>query len=513
MKRIPAYLWVLPALLPVLLLRDFTPNHELRYLSIADEALRDGTFFTFSHQGEPYADKPPLYFWLVMLCKALFGEYRMWFLGLCSLLPAFAVVRTMDGWVSTEADEAQRLTGRWMMLTCGLFLGMALYLRMDMLMCMFIVLSLRTFHRMYRSEGKPSRKDAWLFAFYVFMALFSKGPVGILVPLLGTLAFLLLEGRIRTAGRYWGWRTWTLLLGGCLLWFGAVWWEGGWAYLDNLLFHQTVDRAVNSFHHQRPFYYYLVSVWYSLAPWSLLVVGLMVAALCRRRVGTELERLFFTVTGVTFVMLSCISSKVEVYLLPAFPFMVYGALLCLPRFARSGWTRAAVALPAVAFACVLPAGAVVSQVKPGVVPPSVWIWAAAAALTAGGVVSLIFLLRRRDVHRGIRSLAVGLMAALFLGGWSLPELNANLGYGALCREGEKAAREQGVDTFYTWRLSRSVGMDVYLHRPVREVPPEEAAGMRGFVYMLPAKRLGDLPPEWRSLPVRRVGKYAFVVVR
>ena len=30
------------ALLPVMILRDFTPSNELRYLSIADEALRDG---------------------------------------------------------------------------------------------------------------------------------------------------------------------------------------------------------------------------------------------------------------------------------------------------------------------------------------------------------------------------------------------------------------------------------------------------------------------------------------
>ena len=34
------YLGLCAALIPVLLLRDFTPSNELRYLSIADEALR-----------------------------------------------------------------------------------------------------------------------------------------------------------------------------------------------------------------------------------------------------------------------------------------------------------------------------------------------------------------------------------------------------------------------------------------------------------------------------------------
>lgn len=41
------------ALLPVMILRDFTPSNELRYLSIADEALRDGHLFAFSTTGCP----------------------------------------------------------------------------------------------------------------------------------------------------------------------------------------------------------------------------------------------------------------------------------------------------------------------------------------------------------------------------------------------------------------------------------------------------------------------------
>ena len=40
-KNNAVYLIVLAALLPVLLLRDYTPSNELRYLSIVDEALRE----------------------------------------------------------------------------------------------------------------------------------------------------------------------------------------------------------------------------------------------------------------------------------------------------------------------------------------------------------------------------------------------------------------------------------------------------------------------------------------
>ncbi len=51
------FLFVLLALFPMFLLRDFTPSNELRYLSIADEAIRDGHLFAFYDHGVQYADK------------------------------------------------------------------------------------------------------------------------------------------------------------------------------------------------------------------------------------------------------------------------------------------------------------------------------------------------------------------------------------------------------------------------------------------------------------------------
>ena len=43
------------ALLPVMIFRDFSPRNELRYLTIVDEALSSGSFWTFTFEGEPYA--------------------------------------------------------------------------------------------------------------------------------------------------------------------------------------------------------------------------------------------------------------------------------------------------------------------------------------------------------------------------------------------------------------------------------------------------------------------------
>ena len=47
MMKITRYLLFFACFIPLLYFRDFTPNNELKYLSIADEALREGHWFTF----------------------------------------------------------------------------------------------------------------------------------------------------------------------------------------------------------------------------------------------------------------------------------------------------------------------------------------------------------------------------------------------------------------------------------------------------------------------------------
>ncbi len=319
MKDKQLYIIWFIALLPLMILRDYTPNNELRYLSIVDEALKNGNFFTFTNQGEIYADKPPLYFWLMMAGKTLLGGHRMWFLSLLSFIPALVVMMTMAKWLRKEESRNQP-EALLMLMTGGLFAGLAIIIRMDMLMVMFITLSLYTFSRSIR--GRQKKGDYYLFPLYLFLALFSKGPVGILVPLLSTLLFLLHRGEIHTWERYWGWKSMLVLLTGCSIWFAGVYLEGGNSYLNNLLIHQTVGRGgINSFHHKEPFYYYFITIWYSLAPWMFFSIGLIIAGMIRKKIQTDTERFFLTIIISTFIMLSIISSKLAVYMLPALPFL------------------------------------------------------------------------------------------------------------------------------------------------------------------------------------------------
>lgn len=388
------YVLAAVAMLPALLLRDVTPDNELRYFSIADEALRNGSVWCFANHGEIYADKPPMYLWLVMASRWLFGQNCAWFLGLFSLVPMLLVGRVMNGMAKPWLDLPRRQAALLMLFTCGFFPGLALTLRMDMLLTLFIVLALREAFRM--AQGRPSRRHEAMLGLFTFLALFVKGPYGVLIPLLGSAAYLLSVGRFKLMRRIWGWPAWAVLIGGCAVWFGGVYAEGGTDYLNNLLFHQTVDRARNAFTHDWPWWYYCVCVWYVMAPWSVFILWETIAKRHTALRG-DFRKLTSAVFAITFVMLSCVSSKLQVYLLPAIPFGVYFG----------------------------------------------------ASLMSG-----------KGLLKAVRIIAFAIFGLLFCASWALPQLNKYIGYGEVCGEvaalgpdavyvDSEVRRGENIDAYFT----------------------------------------------------------------
>lgn len=332
------FIFLAICLLPVMVLRDFTPTNELKYLSIADEAIANGNFFAFYNHGIPYADKPPLYFWIIMLCRVIFGRHSMLALSLFSFIPALVIIWIMDKWVRLESSS-DRGAAALMLATSAMFVGTAVFVRMDMLMTMFIVLALWSFYRMYEGEA-DYRKQSVLMPVWIFLALFTKGPVGLLMPPVVILCFLLAKKDMPNAEKYLGWKTWGIIAGLTALWILGAWLDGGKEYIDNLLFHQTLDRAVNAFHHKKPFWFYFTTLSYLTAPYCVLTLGAFIASLWKIKAGadrrSDSEILFLCAIASVFVMLSAFSSKLSIYMLPIIPFMVY----LFPEVERrTGWKK------------------------------------------------------------------------------------------------------------------------------------------------------------------------------
>lgn len=465
--KIKGYLLLILAFLPLLYFRDFTPNNELKYLSIADEALRNGNWLTFTNHGIPYADKPPLYFWIIMAGKYLLGSHHMWFLGLFSLLPALLILHILSRWLRPFIDPRDALTAELMLMTTGLFAGSAFVLRMDMLMSLFIFLSLYTFYKIYSRQFR--KRDKILLPVYIFLALFTKGPVGILMPFASIVCYLFLQKKLRTFGTYFGFLQWAILLGLCLLWFIGVYAEGGKAYLDNLLFKQTVHRAVDSFHHKEPFWYYLRTIWYSLAPWSLFYITILFIGIRNKLTGGEIEKFFLTVLTVTFFMLSIFSSKLDIYLLPLFPFFTGLAFLLLPRI-RVRVLYFTLILPALLLLLAFPASYFLFS-RTGL-PYPVLLQLTLFLLFAASALALRALYRH-NFRQAIHCLSMGILLGLFIGGFALPSLNKHIGFGELCQKAREIAAEHHIHSFCYFNLRSGENMDVYLDQEIQKLEMPE----------------------------------------
>ena len=516
-KKTLLFAILLLALLPIMLLRDFTPDNELRYLSIANEALSNHTFFAFTNHGVAYADKPPFYLWLVMLLRWVLGSHQMWALSLLSLIPAGIIACIMDKWVERELNPQQRSTAFVLLLSTGLFLGAALTVRMDMLMCLFIILAMHSFWRMLNTSPQQQHKQQWLFAFYTFMALFTKGPFGVLFPLLTSVVFLLYLRQPRKLTWVLGWRTWTVLIAGCAIWWGLTYAEGGADYLNNLLFHQTVDRAVNAFHHKRPFYYYLVCLWYCLAPWVVYVV---VSLLRSWRISHTRSALYdyFLLSSITIiVVLSCVSSKLQIYMLPAIPLLVYAAALNLKNDCKQTWCKICLAIPATIFTLALPALIIYICIAKSAMPIPFVGYAATTLLSIGGSYALYVLCKQnaqQATYKSIHTLAFTLFATLFVGGFALIPFDSYVGYRALSKKALEVSHQTGIERITTFELKNANDMDVYVGHnvdtwPLHEVPIDSLN--RPTLLLAPTNKLNKLHLPHKE--TETVGPYAIVIVK
>ncbi len=499
------FVFTFVCLFPVMLTRDFTPSNDLRYLSIADEALADGHIFAFYNHGLAYADKPPLYFWIVMLCRLLFGHHSCLALSMFSLIPAFVITGIMDKWVMKGRSAMDRMALAGMTLTCVMFLGTMIVLRMDMLMCMFIVLALWTFYRMY--TGEVARKsDSVMLPVWIFLALFTKGPVGLLMPPLSIAVFLIVKRDWKGFGKYLGLKTWGIIAGLAAIWIGCVWIEGGPEYINNLLVKQTVGRAVNAFTHAKPFWFYLVAIIWCLAPYSLLLIGSFIASLLPdRKTGAEkafgtaqpksgvpdtskaagqskqkrsnLEILFLCTIISTVAMLSSFSSKLPIYLVPVLPFCVYLFPIVLDRIGERGWMRRSVGIFSIIFTVIGFAAALILLGATHIPAADdllaeypfareVPVINGVILLTLSNALGAFFLIKRKVWNILALLLGAGLFLAVFSASAVVKDINPYIGYGAIC-----AKVPEGTDVATVF-LHRPENIDAYIGRQITDYGKE-----------------------------------------
>ncbi|HEY5807450.1 MAG TPA: glycosyltransferase family 39 protein [Povalibacter sp.] len=332
-------------------LRDPWPADEPRFALVARDMVATHQWLIPYVGGDVYADKPPLFFWLIALGLSVTGSLRLAFL-LPSLLAGV-------GCVVLIYDLARRLWNREVGLAAGLallfsvqFVWQARQAQIDATLCFFTTLSLYSLLR-HCLLGPDWKWYAMGWAAAGF-GIITKG-VGFL-PLLVLIPYALSRRggwSPRPAARG-GWR-WAIgpvaLLAAVCVWLVPMLLAARGdpalqAYRDEILFRQTVGRYTQAWHHHKPFWYFIVNVIPALwAPLTILLPWLVPRwrASLRERDLRILLPLAWVVLVVLFF--SCSTGKRGVYVLPALPALVLAAAPYLASIAQRRavqWTLFAV---------------------------------------------------------------------------------------------------------------------------------------------------------------------------
>ncbi len=291
-------------------------NHGyIRYAEVAREMIRSGEWVVPHHNGEIYLDKPPLLFWLIGIPAFLYGRVTPFIALLPSVLAAWIGVLFVFFWAKrVYGSDKAGLISAGILLSAHQYFFEARLAKTDILLCVFILLSLYFFHRGYGEPGRRRYLFHGLSFFSMGLGILTKGPFGFFIPMLVMAVFLIKERR---------WKVWIskpFLLGYAILALVVLPWVV--LFIDRVGFLETIKllRETQILTRRAPFYFYFIQIFGEFAPWSVLLPFLFFYLWKERnRLWHSEESLFVIWFIVLFVLLTLFKYRVARYLLPVLP--------------------------------------------------------------------------------------------------------------------------------------------------------------------------------------------------
>lgn len=308
----------------------FNPDEAL-YAEPAREMLDTGEYITTLLNYDVRFTKPPLVIWGMAVSYLIFGvnEFAARFIGACC-----GVLLIASTYLFTEKylDQKQAVVASLTLATAPLFVGTAREAITDMPLSLFMAGAMMSFFLANKEKNSFWAYSAW---FLTGLAVMTKGPVGLLLPLiiLGVYHFLT---------RQWTnvFNTYKVVPGLFIValialpWFVLEIYLTKGAYFHEFIMKENIARFTSNVDsHKAPFWYHLAAVMGGYFPWSLILPAALWSAVCPLKgpVSTILTRasrlsdqeklilycLLWSIITVGFFSLSV--SKLLPYTVPAFP--------------------------------------------------------------------------------------------------------------------------------------------------------------------------------------------------
>lgn len=332
---VAAMLFTAMMLLPMAALVPFNTKGEPREAIVALSMLLSGDWVLPVSFGADIPYKPPFLAWMIALFSLPAGHVTEFTSRLPSVIAAVALAGTVVSFARRDMgwSAGRSLCAALLTLTCVEVWRNAGVCRVDMVLTAAITGATVTLARLAMRGGFMRFVGATAL---MTVAVLTKGPVGMVLPclIIAVWAFaarlrqrriLALAGIVALAALV------SLVLPGW--WYYEAYLQGGEEFY-RLAMEENVGRMTGTMSyasHENPWYYNLITLVAGLAPYTLLL--LLRAARVRRSQLSghkpgQGAMLCIVAATVTLVFYTIPASKRSVYLLPMYPFLALGILVC-----------------------------------------------------------------------------------------------------------------------------------------------------------------------------------------
>jgi len=300
-----------------------TDADEAFYAEAAREMVESGDLVTPFYNYETRFQKPILYYWLTAATYGATGGpgeagARLW-----AALSGLGLVLVTAACARRWFDDGVALLAGAIVATSFGYFSIGRMALPDLPLTLFITAAIWAGWVAMLERGRHQRRWVLLSAVALALGFLTKGPVGVVIPVLVLVPVVLMERRtlnLRPSDLVAGAIAFAVL---ALPWYAVMWIRHGDGYLEGFFLGDNLERfATARFNDPRPWWFYLPVVLGGLLPWTPLMlvwVHPVWRFLTRRKdIGTiDLRLLLWAILPLVFYSLSV--GKQPRYVLPVLP--------------------------------------------------------------------------------------------------------------------------------------------------------------------------------------------------
>jgi 4-amino-4-deoxy-L-arabinose transferase-like glycosyltransferase len=318
-KKEKLLLWILPILSIFLYFYklgapSLFETDEVIYSQVAREIVRSGDWLTLHLFGHNWFIHPPFYMWLTAISSYIFGvnefNTRIW-----SAIFAVGLIYVTYLLGNKMFKDGVGILAAFILATSLQYILQARMAIFDIPLVFFEMLALLFFFHWL--EDKLPRYY-YLFFLSMGLAVCMKGPIGILLPLLVIIPFLLLTGRLNALFNL-------MFIPGLIITylFGGTWYTAeaiihGKVFIDSVFGFYLIGRYLTTIEqHYGPWYFYLPVMIIGFLPW-ISFLPYSIAYQWRNR-GDNNNMFSMMWMGIVLIFFSIAGTKLPGYLMPFYP--------------------------------------------------------------------------------------------------------------------------------------------------------------------------------------------------